>query len=198
MNSKTNRHHRRHSNRLKEYDYTLPGAYFVTLVAWQRETLFGEIKNSKMRLNQFGEIVRVEWLRTALIRENVEIYEGEFVIMPNHLHGIIWILDKEDDGGLLTNVRATWQVAPTKGSRIIEVDTQKKTTTLISKSLGAIIGQFKTGSAKRINSLRDCRGVPVWQRNYYEHIIRNKHELEEILRYMKSNPENWERDKEYQ
>jgi putative transposase len=151
-----------------------------------------------MRLNQFGEIVRVEWLRTALIRENVEIYEGEFVIMPNHLHGIIWILDKEDDGGLLTNVRATWQVAPTKGSRIIEVDTQKKTTTLISKSLGAIIGQFKTGSAKRINSLRDCRGVPVWQRNYYEHIIRNKHELEEILRYMKSNPENWERDKEYQ
>jgi putative transposase len=196
MNSKTNRYQHRHSTRLKGYDYTLPGAYFVTLVAWQRESLFGEIKNSKMRLNQFGEIIRDEWLHSALIRENVEIYEGEFVIMPNHLHGIIWIVDKEYDGGLLTNVGATCLVAPTKGSRIIEADTHKKTTTLISKSLGAIIGQFKTVSAKRINAMRDCCGIQIWQRNYYDHIIRNELELETIHAYIRNNPINWENDTE--
>jgi len=166
-------HHRR-SIRLKGYDYTQPGAYFVTIVAWQRECLFGDIKNGEMQWNEFGQIVREEWLKTAQIRPNVEIHEDEFIVMPNHLHGIIWI------------VGATGPVAPTQNKK-----------TLIPNSLGAIVGQFKTASAKRINVLRDARGIPVWQRNYHEHIIRNERELENIWKYIDANPANWENDEEY-
>jgi hypothetical protein len=87
-------HHRR-SIRLKGYDYAQPGAYFVTLVTNQREEIFGEVAEGEMRLNPLGEIVREEWLKTAEIRSNVELHEDEFVILPNHLHGIIWIVETQ-------------------------------------------------------------------------------------------------------
>ena len=172
--------HHRLSIRWKGYDYTQSGAYFITLVAWRRECLFGEITNGEMRLNAMGQIVRAEWLKTAQIRPNVEINENEFVVMPNHLHGIIWIVDTVG----AANVGATGPVAPTKKQ------------TLISNSLGAIIGQFKTACAKQINALRDVHGIPVWQRNYYEHVIRNDRELNNIWNYIDTNPLNWENDEE--
>ena len=99
-------HHRR-SIRLKGYDYTQAGAYFVTLVAYQRECLFGEVVNGEMQLNDFGMIVRNEWERTAVVRANVEM--GTFVVMPNHFHGILIFVDD-------TNVGATRRVAPTKST----------------------------------------------------------------------------------
>jgi putative transposase len=175
--------HNRRSIRLKDYDYTQAGAYFITVVTWQRECLFGEIAGGEMRLNESGQIVRDEWLKKTKIRPNVEIHEDEFVVMPNHVHGIIWIVGGNPDVGA-TGVGATWQVAPTI----------RQNQTLISGSLGAIIGQFKTASAKRINALRQRRGIPVCQRNYYEHIIRNDHELNNIWNYIDANPTNWEND----
>ncbi len=81
-------HHRR-SVRLKGYDYTQPGAYFVTICTFHREEIFGEVVDGVMRVNPSGEIVREEWLKTAQIHQEVELYEDEFVIMPNHIHGII-------------------------------------------------------------------------------------------------------------
>jgi len=127
-------------------------------------------------LNPLGEIVREEWLKTAEIRSNVKLHEDEFVIMPNHVHGIIWIVNKNLVG-------ATRRVAPTEGSR-----------TLVPNSIGAILAQFKSITAKRINALREPHGVAVWQRNYYERIVRNETELKYIWNYINTNPLHWQDD----
>jgi REP element-mobilizing transposase RayT len=166
-------HHRR-SIRLKGYDYSQAGAYFVTIVTWQRECLFGEIADGKMMLNEIGEIVREEWERTAMVRPNVEL--GEYVIMPNHVHGILVFVDGGDVG-------ATRRVAPTSQ-------------TLQPGSLGAIMAQFKSIATKRINGLQNVSGRPIWQRNYYEHIIRNEREMDRITRYIEANPLRWTDDGE--
>jgi len=84
------RNHRRRSIRLKDYDYTRAGAYFVTICAYNREWIFGRIRNSKMMLNRFGEVVHEEWFKSSGIRREIEM--DEFVIMPNHIHGIIVIV----------------------------------------------------------------------------------------------------------
>jgi REP element-mobilizing transposase RayT len=178
-------HHRR-TIRLQGYDYTSPGAYFVTLVTHQREQVFGSVIEGQMRLNQFGEIVAGEWMKTAQIRPVVVLHPDEFVIMPNHLHGIIWII--ETDGATrdgMESVRtevvgATRRVAPT----------------LVANSIGAIIGQIKTISTKQVNALRGTPGTPLWQRNFYEHIIRNEAEFEKIWNYIDSNPQQWQEDRE--
>ena len=144
----------------------------MTIVAWQREVLFGEIVDGKVVLNELGEIVRDEWERTAVVRHNVEL--GEYIVMPNHFHGIL----------IFTNhgktVGATRRVAPT----------------LQSGSLGAVMGQFKSIVTKRINVLRNGSGLPVWQRNYYERVIRNESEMDRISRYIESNPSRWADDDE--
>lgn len=82
------RHHRR-SIRLPGYNYAQPGAYFVTLVTHRRECLFGEIVDGEMRVNAQGEIARAEWFQTAVVRPYVMLRDDEFVVMPNHVHGII-------------------------------------------------------------------------------------------------------------
>jgi REP element-mobilizing transposase RayT len=122
MNFNQQKLHRR-SIRLKGFDYTQPGAYFITIITSQREEIYGEISNGEMRLNQLGEIVRTEWLKTVNIRSNVELHEDEFVIMPNHLHGIIWIVDEQvgatpaerplgGAGSPLSKDRTPWKLGP--------------------------------------------------------------------------------------
>jgi REP element-mobilizing transposase RayT len=175
----TPRHHRR-SIRLSGYNYTQEGAYFVTICTYNRLTLFGEIIGEEMRLSPIGEIVEGEWRQTAIVRRNIEL--DAFVIMPNHLHGILVISDN-------TTVGATRRVAPT--------DTDKRQ--LIADSLGAIIGQFKSVVTKRILKRSDIHlEHPLWQRNYYEHIIRNENELNRIRQYIASNPARWHEDSLYQ
>jgi putative transposase len=85
--------HHRESTRMKGYDYSLAGAYFITLVTYQREMLFGGIENEEMKLNRRGEIVQEEWFRSADIRREIRLYPEEFVVMPNHVHGIVWIVE---------------------------------------------------------------------------------------------------------
>ena len=103
------RHHRR-SIRLRGYDYTQTGGYFITIVAHERALLFGEIVNGAMRLNEYGQIVRDEWFRTAVVRPYVMLYPDEFVVMPNHIHGIIWIV------GATRRVAHWHQVKPSNSS----------------------------------------------------------------------------------
>ena len=185
-------HHRR-SVHLKDYDYSNAGAYFVTVCAWQRGCLFGEIVDGAMRLNEYGRIVEHEWLKTSDIRDNVEL--DYYVVMPNHFHGILMIADdvgatrwvaqnKTSNGNAIRPIqeRAIHRIAPTK--------------TLQSNTLGAIIGQFKSVVTKRINEIRDNPGCPVWQRNYYEHVIRNDDELNVVRQYILDNPLKWEMDEE--
>ncbi len=170
------RHHR-HSIRLRGYDYTQAGAYFVTLCAQRRECLFGTITAGEMVLNELGQIVHEEWKRSSEIRREIEL--DEFVVMPNHMHGIVWIVEMND-------VRADGR--PPQPGRAPQ-PTQRA-----PKSLGSFVAGFKSAVTKRINEQRGMPRVPVWQRNYYEHIIRNDADLQRIRQYIVNNPLKWELD----
>ena len=184
MTSTDHQDHHRRSIRLKGYDYALPGGYFITLVTWGRLCLFGELVRGEVELSVAGKIVWEEWFTTGEIRPNVELNEDEFTIMPNHVHGIIWITDKTDD---VIGVGAQRRCAPTKTMTDAYV---------VPGSLGAIVRAFKSATTRRINALNGTPGAPGWQRNYYEHIIRNESELDEIRAYMRNNPQQWELDHE--
>ncbi len=175
------RHHRR-SIRLKDYNYTQAGAYFVTVCTYQRESVFGDVAGEQMRLNEYGCLTQDEWLRTASVRPYVAL--DQFVIMPNHIHGIIVITDP---------VGATRRVAPTT---VVAAAGRGTPRGPASGSIGAVIGQFKSLTARRINKLRETPGTPVWQRNYYEHIIRDESSLDQIRQYILDNPARWANDPE--
>jgi len=149
-------HHRR-SIRLPGYDYSQPGAYFVTICIWQRECLLGEIQEGNILLSRYGEVVNFNWFNLITVYPHIEL--DSFVIMPNHLHGIIIIKEQNQD-----------------------------------HSLSEIVRGFKTFSARRINQLRSVSGIPVWQRGYYEHIIRNETTFSKIQEYIINNPYKWETD----
>ena len=168
-----NMHKRRKSPRLDGYDYRQSGAYFVTICARKMENIFGAITNRKLVINSMGEIAREEWFHTAQIRPNVQLHKDEFVVMPNHIHGIIWIIDE----------KATHRVAPTNHPHGLKPG-----------SLGAIIGQYKSITTKRINQIQNTQGMRVWQRNYYDRVIRNDKELDAIRKYIQTNPENRKSD----
>jgi len=163
-------HHRR-SIRLSGYDYTQAGAYFVTVVAYQRECLFGDVMDGNVILNEFGMVVAETW--QWLENQYPYVTSGTAVVMPNHFHGILII----DVGGR-------------GGSRTAPTDSIKR------KPLGRLIGAFKTMSTKQINVLRNSPGIHVWQRNYYERIIRDEREMDRIHRYIESNPTTWADDGE--
>lgn len=171
-----NKHHRR-SIRLRGWDYRDGGAYFVTVATHNRAYLFGEVVNGAMVASDFGRIAAEEWERTAQLRPYVRL--DAFVVMPNHVHGIVWILGVETP-----RVGAQRRCAPTA------------TPNVLPRSLGAIVRGFKSAVAKRINQIRDTPGAPVWQRNYYEHIVRNERELNAIRKYIQNNPANWPTDTE--
>jgi len=175
-------HHRR-SIRLKGYDYAQPGAYFITICTHHRECLFGDVVDGEMRLNTFGKIV--EWTWRDLPNHIVNIVLDAFVVMPNHVHGIVIIVDDHHMVG------AGSEPAPTEPAPTEPAPTNRK-----RHGLPEIVRQFKTFSARRINKHRGVRGVPVWQRNYYEHIVRDENALNRIREYIRNNPFNWSMDQE--
>jgi len=179
------KHHRR-SIRLQGYDYSQAGAYYVTIVTYQRDCLFGEIENEIMILNDFGKIADECWRAIPEHFPTVEL--GAHVIMPNHVHGVVVICDDDSvsNGVLAQHVGATQCVAPT--STITRPAGPKP------KSLGAIIGSYKSAVSYRINKEHNATGI--WQRNYYEHIIRNEREMDNIWRYIEANPAQWDDDDE--
>lgn len=172
--------HHRHSIRLPDYDYTQNGAYFVTLCVHQRQCLFGDISDDgKVHLNEYGTVVQKEWLRTETIRPEVEL--GEFVVMPNHFHAIVIIRDVGAHGC------APLQNAPSDNSSSLKRQ---------PRSLGSLVAGFKSITTKRINILRSTASAPVWQRNYYEHVIRNARDFSAICAYILNNPARWMFDRE--
>jgi REP element-mobilizing transposase RayT len=175
------KHHRR-SIRLKEYDYAQPGGYFVTVVTYQRDLLFGEIVNEEMQLNKFGCIADECWRGIPGHFPNVEL--GAYVVMPNHVHGIIVINDRADENGLATNS------SPVVGAR----HASPLPCGVKPHSLGAIVGSFKSAVTKRIG--RELSATGIWQRNYYEHVIRNDKDWDRIHRYIECNPSLWAEDEE--
>lgn len=171
----TDIHHRR-SIRLRNYDYSSAGAYFVTICTWQRECLFGDIVDGEMRLNESGNIVLAEWERTPEIRKEIELDMA--VIMPNHF--LVCIVD----GGTVGATRRS------------PLQSRLRQPGPIPRSLGAFVAGFKSATTKQINIIRANPGCPVWQRNYYERVIRNAEELGRAREYIVNNPLKWALDKE--
>jgi REP element-mobilizing transposase RayT len=173
----------RRSIRLPEYDYRQAEAYFVTICTRKRECLLGEIKSGEMLLSEFGGIVKDEWHRTKRIRPHVNL--DAFIIMPNHIHGIIVL--KEDPIDEIR--RGTMDRAPTPKFERFGKPT--------SNSIPTIIRGFKSSVTQRVNELRGTFGETVWQRNYYEHVIRNEIDLDEIRQYIENNPFKWLEDENH-
>jgi len=196
-------HHRR-SIRLQGYDYSQNGAYFITLCTHNRECLFGQIQNGQMILNEYGKMVEQCWNNLSNHYDNIEL--DAYVIMPNHFHGIILITDNVDN---VDNVRAIREL-PIHELPIHELPRQRKHELPIHELprqqqkqrqqqrrkmlLPKIVGRFKMNSAKQINQMRNTPGISVWQRNYYEHIIRDEKSLENIRNYIINNPAKWQDD----
>ena len=187
------------SNRLRGWDYSSNGHYFITIVTAYRENLFGEITNGEMILNDIGKIIETEFFKSFEIRK--ELYLGPFVIMPNHLHAII-ILDNPYDGSY--NVETYGKIGKTHG-RDVETHGRASLHQFIRrpKSISSFVAGFKSSSVNRINEWMDLKGLyagkfnrtnPLWQANYHDHIIRNKKEYQNIALYIENNPTNWEKD----
>ncbi len=193
-------HHRR-SIRLKGYDYAQAGAYFVTICAFGKECLFGEVIGKEMSRNEYGEIVTTCWEGIPQHFPDVEL--DAFVVMPNHMHGIFVIINDvvgttpvvvgampDVVGTTPVVARATPDVVGTTpvavgATHALPLHGPKR------RSVGAIVGSFKSAVSKRTNELRGAPGAAVWQRNYYEHIIRNENDLKRIRQYIANNPARW-------
>ncbi|MFA5363364.1 MAG: transposase [Candidatus Omnitrophota bacterium] len=168
----------RKPNRLKNYDYSQGGAYFITICSHNRDYLFGEIADGKMRLNEYGGIVENEWIKSPEIRAEIKL--DEYIVMPNHIHGII-LIENPDVGG---NGRSPLPQNPIRR------------TSMGSKTLSSFVAGYKSAVTKQINGFRHLLGVPVWQRSYYDHIIRDELSLERVREYIVNNPKQWDMDEE--
>jgi putative transposase len=170
------RHHRR-SIRLQGYDYAQEGAYYVTIVTWRRDFLFGEIVNKEMMLSERGQIADACWREIPNHFPHVEL--GAYVVMPNHMHGII-IITNDRRGAIYR--------APTDDANIERFGKPVK------GSLPTIIRTYKAAVTRLIG--RELNETGIWQRNYYEHIIRNEQDLQNKTDYIESNPLLWDEDDE--
>ena len=207
-------HHRR-SIRLKGYDYSADGLYFITICTKERNHYFGRVIDGKMVLNERGQIVKNEWLNTINVRKD-EVILHEYIVMPNHFHAIIEICRRgvshtpqihtpqshtpqshtpqshtpqshTPDDGLTTSDRGVCDTIDRGVCDTIDRGVCNTPLRSPSKTLGSIIRGFKSAVTKQI-------GFPVWQRNYHEHIIRNTNAFTKISNYILNNPAQWHCD----
>jgi REP element-mobilizing transposase RayT len=222
--------HNRRSIRLRGYDYSREGLYFITICTQNRECLFGEITNGKMILNEYGKIVETEWNDLKNRYPHIELYE--YCVMPNHFHAIVGAgftpvqnnnvaqnnntpaqnnntpaqnnratvgagFTPAQNNDVAQNNRATARVAPTTAPNN---DVAQNDTT-VAPTVGQMVGAFKSLVVKKcleIAKSRDEYLGKIWQRNYWEHIIRDGQSYQTITEYIINNPEKWGNDKLYQ
>jgi REP element-mobilizing transposase RayT len=160
---------RRKSTHLRDYDYANPGYYFVTICTRDKQCLFGDVVNDVMQLNEAGLIVDACW--HGIANHFPIVILDQHVVMPNHVHGII---------------------------RLCEIVRARHASPLreVAASLGTVIGSFKSAASKQLRSQPGMAGVPIWQRNYYEHVIRSDASLQAIREYIINNPKQWALDRE--
>lgn len=161
----------RRSIRIPEYDYSQPGAYYITLLSKNRKPVFGTVDGDRVRLSIIGKIIREEWLATPYHRPYVEL--GVFAIMPDHFHAILNLIDQNEGTArrALTTVESFG--APVVGS------------------LPTIVRAFKAAVTKRVNEYFKASEIIVWQRNYYEQVICSDCEYLNISAYIEFNPAAW-------
>jgi putative transposase len=184
-------HHRR-SIRLPDYDYTFPGAYFITICTYGKQCILSEVKSGEVILTDLGRDIDFRWKVLPEWFKNVSL--DAHILMPNHLHGIIILTDELECRG-----KATANQYPFDPSFSAEVALPKTRPTehpgARSGSLPAVIQNFKSTTSRCTKHIRGA--IPLWQRNYYEHVIRNDRSLDEIREYIASNPWNWTKDEYY-
>ena len=169
---------------MKDYDYSQEGAYFVTICTHNHEYIFGEIEDGEIQYSEFGQIAAECWRWLGTQYEYVEL--DEWVLMPNHLHGIIIMRrgevtspDPKRDAGASDNPKQGAETAP-----------------LRIYTLGQIIAYFKYQTTISFNKITRTPGNRVWQRNYYEHVVRGEEDLNQIRQYILENPIKWDMDEE--
>jgi putative transposase len=173
--------------RKKGYDYNLPGAYFVTICLENRRSLFGKIVNETCELSQTGIIANKCWQAIPEHFKNVEL--GEYVVMPNHFHGIIFVYDENTVG-------QTHAFDYKQAESELSIDDKKKEhVNKMHKKLSIIVGSFKSAVTKESNRLNPEINF-AWQTSFYDHIVRDDEGLEYISDYIRRNPENWKKDLE--
>ncbi len=162
----------RRSLRLQGYDYRSSGAYFVTICTVEKRPLFGMVREGCVQLNELGQIADNCWKQIERVRSGIAI--DAYIVMPNHIHGILHF---STDAALANAPAAAHDLA--------------------AGSLGVILGQYKSIVTKHSQFLRSPPTRPIWQRNYYDHIIRSTASLEKIRQYIVENPARWVDDDLY-
>ncbi len=170
---------RRSSYRMSGYDYSQPGAYFVSIATYKHECIFGNVIDGQMKQNLLGDIAQSEWFRTANLRSYIELFPDECIVMPNHVHGIIHIVESNSH-----DCRGAASLRPYQGNH-------DQINNVRPKSLSAIVRVYKSAVSNRINKIRKSRTPAVWQNNYYDHIIRDENEYRMIWDYIDQNPIIW-------
>ncbi|NMB48360.1 hypothetical protein GYA13_02845 [Candidatus Kuenenbacteria bacterium] len=187
----------RKSIRLPQYDYAGAGYYFVTTCAHERQNLFGNIRQEIMYLNPLGQAAKICWQNIP--RHYPEIKLDNFIIMPNHLHGILIFgnnvgaqnLEPDNSENMVQFIESN-----NLKNRAQNIEPLPKTNAyqhIISGSIGSVVRGFKIGVTKWAKTHN--YNIPVWQRNYYEHIIRDEKDYENIWQYIEYNPAKWDWDR---
>ncbi|MGB0929229.1 MAG: transposase [Chitinophagales bacterium] len=209
-----NKHHRR-SIRLKDYDYSQEGLYFITICVKNWNHLFGYIEDGVMFLNDAGKLVEREWLKIPNRFQNTRLHE--YVVMPNHFHSILEIVDVDNVGASLVDAQKT-DIEKSKTGGIVQDSDQLQNNGLnienigqpqgiaptieptTKKTIGDMIGAFQSiVTVEYIRGVKNCGwqrfDKKLWQRNYWEHIIRNEKAYQNISNYIINNPQKWENDR---
>lgn len=185
--------HNRHSIRLPGYDYTEPGAYFLTILTHKKENLFGRVIKGVVQLSPIGEIVQEQWEKLPSHFSNVLL--DAYVIMPNHIHGILVITERTARKDKAFEKHSNPNVFR---SNAMPIPSRAGSNALPSKvgsqpgSVPAMVQNFKSITSRMINKHRNTPGATIWHRNYYEHIIRDEEDYCRIQEYILENPRKWE------
>ncbi len=200
MTEKFQNKYRIASARASWWDYGWNGAYFITICTANRSHYFGEIENRKIKMSSIGILADVLWHEIKNHAKNIEL--GAFVVMPNHIHGIL-ILDKPEilTNPIIANVETRHAFSLQQPTTISnQTPAQQRFRNQGENTVSSIIGSYKSAVTKHCNrlGLTDSDGVVFgWQPRFHDHIIRNNEEYQRINDYIESNPENWEKDKFY-
>ena len=180
------------STRLDGFDYSQIGSYFVTIVTHGRECLFGDVADGKMVWNDVGKIVEQCWKEIPDHFPYASL--DEFIVMPDHVHGIIVLGIDRDDVGFRRDTACRVSTTKTTTHQTQTVRFGRPT----KQSIPTIVRSFKSAATRTINQYRNSPGQSVWQSRFYDHIVRNDDEFSRIREYVLYNPQNWKKDISYQ
>ncbi len=174
------------STRLQSWDYGSFGSYFITICTANRKEFFGNINNGKMNLSEIGQLAYDLWFEIPNHAQNIAL--GEFIVMPNHVHGILNLTNDDDDDNVETRHALSLPQQPQQPEQTIG---QKRFQNQGKNTISSIIGSYKSAVSKQAHKLiLEFK----WQSRFYDHIIRDEKSYQEICNYIINNPENWNDD----